>query len=121
MQYKETKAFQKDFKKLKKKFQSLALDFEVAKLFSLEAYHLNSFDHGGIETITKKEIAGEMVQIHKLTKFACKALKNRGAKSGIRIIYAYQPNTQTVTFIEIYFKADKANEDKDRIKQYLKG
>jgi hypothetical protein len=35
--------------------------------------------------------------------------------SGIRIIYAYYENEDVIEFIEIYFKGDKENEDKNRI------
>jgi hypothetical protein len=52
-------------------------------------------------------------------KFACKSLKGKGAKSGIRIIYAYFEQEDTIEFIEIYFKGDKENEDKERIKKYF--
>jgi len=38
--------------------------------------------------------------------------------SGIRIIYAYYENEDVIEFIEIYFKGDKANEDKKRILKY---
>lgn len=49
----------------------------------------------------------------------CKALKGRGVQSGIRIIYAFSHGTKMVEFIEIYFKGDKKNEDKQRIDEYL--
>ncbi len=38
--------------------------------------------------------------------------------SGIRIIYAYYESEDVIEFIEIYFKGDKANEDKKRIIKY---
>jgi hypothetical protein len=38
--------------------------------------------------------------------------------SGIRIIYAYYEKEDVIEFIEIYFKGDKANEDKKRIIKY---
>jgi len=38
--------------------------------------------------------------------------------SGIRIIYAYFEKEDAIEFIEIYFKGDKENEDKKRIKKY---
>ena len=56
---------------------------------------------------------GNMARIFK--KFACKALKGRGVQSGIRVIYAYFVKEDRVEFIEIYFKGDKASEDRHRI------
>lgn len=40
--------------------------------------------------------------------------------SGIRVIYAFYPATLKVDFIEIYFKDEKENKDRERIKEYLK-
>ncbi len=54
-------------------------------------------------------------KIYKAKKFACKSLKGKGAKSGIRIIYAYYEKEDIIELIEIYFKGDKTNEDKSRI------
>jgi hypothetical protein len=60
------------------------------------------------------------IKVYKIKKFACKSIKNRGAMSGIRVIYALREKDFIVDFIEIYFKGDKENEDKERIKLYLK-
>jgi len=65
-------------------------------------------------------VGSEKIQIYKIKKFACRALKGRGVQSGIRIIYAYWMESTTVDFLEIYFKADKEDEDKDRIKVFPK-
>jgi hypothetical protein len=46
---------------------------------------------------------------------ACKALKGRGVNSGLRLIYAYFNEEQRITFVELYFKGDKENEDRQRI------
>jgi hypothetical protein len=56
----------------------------------------------------------EDVQIHKLNKFACGALKGRGAKNGILIIYAFHCRSCKVDFIEMYFKGEKENKDREK-------
>ncbi len=117
--YKYTEGFEKDLKRLLKKFPSLAEDIEVAKSFTIELFHLQKLNKQAIFLIPN--FCTEELQICKLKKFACKALKGRGVKSGIRIIYAYYVLTNTVDFIEIYFKGEAENEDKERIKQYLAG
>jgi len=61
-----------------------------------------------------------MTNIFKAKKFACKALKGKGAQSGIRVIYAYHEGEDWVEFIEIYFKGDKASEDGERITKHYK-
>ena len=115
--YTQTDEFKRDFKKLLKKFRSLEDDLETAKLAAIELYHLQKINNLSIFPIPG--CCTEDVQICKIKKFACRALKGRGAKSGIRIIYAYNEKLYKVDFIEIYFKADQENEDQERIKQYL--
>jgi mRNA-degrading endonuclease RelE of RelBE toxin-antitoxin system len=118
IKYHETDAFKKDFKKLSKKFKTLAEDINVAKRNTIELFHLSNIDNHGIELIPG--FNHDSFQIYKLRKFACKALKGKGVKSGIRIIYAYHAKNNQVIFLEIYFKADQENEDKDRIESFLK-
>lgn len=115
--YRATVDFQRDLKRLLKKFPSLNDDIEVAKVFTIELFHLQNVNKQAIFPIPN--FCAEELKICKLKKFACKALKGRGVKSGIRIIYAYYVPTKTVDFIEIYFKGESENEDKERIKEYL--
>ncbi len=123
--YKETLEFKKDFKRLLKKFRSLEEDLELVKIATIEPYHIGILLNGVLEKKDANAIfpipnfCTEELKICKLKKFACKALKGRGVKSGIRIIYAYCVLTKTVDFIEIYFKGESENEDKERIKRYL--
>ncbi len=60
------------------------------------------------------------IPIYKVRKIRCKSLK-RGENSGLRIIYACSSCLSRVVFIEIYYKGNKANEDRNRIKKYFKG
>jgi hypothetical protein len=53
--------------------------------------------------------------IIKIKKIACKSLKGRGVNSGLRLIYAYFPVEQKITFVELYHKNDKDMEDRFRI------
>ena len=62
----------------------------------------------------------DKVQFYKVKKFACKSLKGRGARSGIRLIYAYLPVKKHVVLLELYYKGDKENHDPTRIKSFLK-
>jgi hypothetical protein len=54
-----------------------------------------------------------------MKKIACKALKGRGVNSGLRLVYAYFQEEQKITFIELYHKSDKENEDRQRILEYF--
>jgi len=116
--YGEIPEFQKDFKKLLKRFRSLEDDLALAKIATIELYHIKKINNLSIFPIPG--FCNEEIQICKIRKFACRAIKGNGSKSGIRVIYAFFSQTCKVELIEIYFKGDKENEDRDRIKEYLK-
>ena len=113
MNFKSIAEFQKDFKRLSKKFRSLDGDLIEFKKILNEAplgigKHFNVITKTGYLYIIK-------------ARFFCKSLK----KKDLRIIYAYIKNHQIIEmvgidFIEIYFKGDKGNEDRERIKEYSK-
>lgn len=115
--YKYTEGFEKDLKRLIKKFPSLLEDIEIAKSFTIELFHLQKLNKQAIFLIPN--FCSDELKICKVKKFACKALKGRGVQSGIRIIYAYHVLTNTIDFIEMYFKGESENEDKEKIKKYL--
>lgn len=105
--------FQKDFKKLYKKFRSLESDLVEFK----KVLNESPLGIGKHFNIIKKT---EQIYIVK-ARFFCKSLK----KKNLRIIYGYIESHQIIEmigidFIEIYFKGGKENEDRERIKEYLK-
>ncbi len=109
MSFDELAEFKKDVKTLIKKYRTLNDDLDVVKkvlVVTPDERPPFSFriDNLGLETC-----------IIKVKKIACKALKGRGVNSGLMLIYAYFPGEQKVTFIELYYKNDKENEDKARI------
>ena len=119
MNYDETEEFTRDFKKLLKRFSSLRDDLEVVKKNAIELFHIHKTDNRSVFEI---QGAGntEELQFYKIKKFACKSLKGRGMKSGIRVIYAFFAKRNLVAFLQIYFKANTENEDRNRIKDFLK-
>jgi len=118
IEYSATDVFQKDLKRLLKKYQTLEEDLETVKRNAIELFHLKNLNNQSVFPIPN--FCNEAIQVCKIKKFACKALKGRGAKSGIRVIYAYHVTVSKVEFIEIYFKGEKENEDHERIKEYLR-
>ena len=116
--YGETPGFQKDFKRLLKKFKSLEDDLELAKIAAIELFHIQKINNLSVFPI--QGFCTEEIQVCKIKKFACRALKGRGSKSGIRVIYAFHCISCKVDFIEIYFKGEEENEDRERIMDYLK-
>jgi len=111
--------FEKDLKRLLKRFKTLEYDLEIFIQTELNLYHKLKIDNKGIFQIPGLQI--ESPKIFKAKKFACRSLKGKGVHSGIRIIYAYFEEDDRVELIEIYYKGDKENEDKERIlKHYRK-
>lgn len=105
--------FEKDFKRLSKKFRTLDEDLETFIANQLKLAHKLNIDNKGVVRISDLGIA--YPYIYKARKFSCKALKGKGAASGIRIIYAYYAEEDIIEFIEIYYKGEQANEDRNRI------
>ena len=110
--------FKTDIKRLLKKYRTLEEDLSIFIEAQLKVYHKQKRNNGGVFRISNLGI--ENPKIYKAKRFACKSLKGTGVRSGIRIIYAYYEEEDTIEFIEIYFKGDKDNEDRERILKYYK-
>jgi len=110
--------FEKDFKRLLKKFRTLEEDLKVFVEKQLNLYHKLKIDNKGVFAIPNLGIS--YPKIYKAKKFACRSLKGKGAASGMRVIYAYYEEEDIIEFIEIYYKGDKANEDRARILENYK-
>lgn len=111
--------FEKQIKKLIRKYRSLEEDLEIVKKYAIEAFHIENKDNEAVELVPKFD--RKTVQIYKIRKFACKALKGKGVRSGIRVIYAFYPEKFEVEFLEIYFKErDDSDMNYEFIKKILK-
>ena len=108
--------FEKDIKKLLKRFKTLEDDLEIFIKNELNLYHKLKIDNKEVSQVPGLKI--EIPKIYKAKKFACRSLKGKGVQSGIRVIYAYFEKRDKIDFIEIYYKGDKENEDKERILLY---
>ncbi|MDI1356196.1 MAG: hypothetical protein PSX36_14860 [bacterium] len=114
MIFEELNEFEKDLKKLLKRYRTLGSDLEVVrKVLTAEPRERPPFSYRidglGIESC-----------VIKVKKIACKALKGRGANSGLRLIYAHFEEEKRIVLIELYHKSDKELEDKERILKNFK-
>ncbi len=100
--------FEKEFKRLIKKYKTIDDDFEKFKrvLFASPT---------GVGKNFVIIYSTETIKVVK-ARMACLTLRDRS----LRVIYAYSEQNQRIDFIELYFKGDKENEDLERIKEYLK-
>jgi mRNA-degrading endonuclease YafQ of YafQ-DinJ toxin-antitoxin module len=114
MNFEQLHEFEKDLKKLLKRYRTLEDDLEVVrKVLSTEPGERPPFSY---------QIDGLGIQscVIKVKKIACKALKGRGANSGLRLIYAYFEQEKRIVLIELYHKNDKELEDRERILENFK-
>lgn len=107
IQFEELSIFQKEFKKLKKRYKSLLKDLkEFQKILSVSP--LGNTKHFSVIQQTN------VLYIIK-ARFFCRYLKG----SSLRIVYAYFQKGGKIQFIELYYKGNKENEDTLRIKKYI--
>lgn len=100
----------------KKSFPSLPEDFAIVKKAVIELRHIKQ-----INNLSTFEIPGFLSpesSCWKIKKFACKSLKGRGVKSGLRVIYRWHESVSKVFLVEIYFKGDQENENRELLKKY---
>jgi len=112
--------FNKDMKKLCKRYRTLEGDLETFLNTQIILYHIQGIDNKGVVQIS--DLGIEEHNIYKAKKFACRSLSGTGSKSGIRVIYSYreqEKDKDKITLIEIYCKGDKEGEDRERIHKYF--
>lgn len=108
--FNETPSFEKDFKRLLKKYPSLEDDLMRFKK-ALET------DGENLTGLVRIPLGSRIsAPFFKARKFRCKSL-NSGAMSGIRVILCWQRQSTEVkvTFIEIYYKGQQENHDESKI------
>lgn len=105
--YEELSIFSKEFKRLAKKYRSLPTDIKTFQ----EA--LEIFPCGQSNNTEIVHDRGNLKIIK--SRLFCRYLKG----ATLRIIYALHLAENKICFLEIYFKGDKENEDRERVKRYL--
>jgi len=99
--YKSVSEFDKELKKLLKRFSTLNDDIEVFKRNAVELYFCHNTDNGSCVRINRLKI---QTAVYKAKKFASRSLKGKGVRSGIRIVFAFEEEENKITFLEIYYK-----------------
>ncbi len=113
MTFDELEEYAKDLKKLLKKYRTLEDDITIVKqVLTAEPKERPPFsfriDGLGLKTC-----------VIKVKKIACKAMKGKGVNTGFRLIYAHFEEENRIVLVELYYKGDKENEDKQRIMKYF--
>lgn len=101
--------FEKDIKRLVKKYPTIVKDLEqIENIIMVYPFARPPFSFE-INNLGLKAI------VIKIRKIASASIRGRGAHSGFRIIYAWIPELEEVVLIEIYHKSNQAMEDRKRI------
>ncbi|MGY8916839.1 MAG: hypothetical protein ACKVJ6_01075 [Flavobacteriales bacterium] len=114
MKFEELDGFNKDLKKLLKKYRTLNSDLQVIRLL---------LEHDSVERppfsfrIDNLNLDACVIKVKKI---ACRAMKSRGVNTGLRLVYAYFKDEKRIIFIELYHKGEKTQEDRKRIKKNFK-
>jgi len=109
--------FDRDLKQLKKRFRTIEEDLQTLIDHGLASFHKLNRDNRGIFEISGLGIS--YPKIFKVKKFACRSLKGKGVKTGIRLIYAYYEDEDIIELIEIYYHEHGDEiEDRQRIYKY---
>lgn len=109
MKFEHLPEFDKDLKQLNKKYLSLQDDLIVLKQI------LTYLPQERVPFSFRINHIPVKTPIIKIKKIACKSLKGRGVKTGLRLIYAYFELEHKIILIELYHKNEKSTEDRIRI------
>jgi mRNA-degrading endonuclease RelE of RelBE toxin-antitoxin system len=122
MNFEQTPEFQKDLKRLSKKWRSLPDDIKAAQRDILPLY----IEQEGVDIVRLREafFGGYKAAILTTTD-SVEVVKMRldvadlGRNDKVRIIFVAVKSHECITFIELYAKNEKSREDQARIKRYL--
>ena len=120
--YSKIPEFERDFKRLGKRFKTLDKDFELMKKMLLEPHFISGVPVPSKALVDIEGFCSEDYKSKKVRRFTCASLKGKGGNSGIRVIFVYEKteDTHKITFVEIYFKGDQENENRERLTKFLK-
>ncbi len=108
--------FEKDLKKLMKKYASLEKDMD---LFVKVLRVVRENEIRGTVRIANLGENYKAYPVFKVKSFRCASLRGQGSKSGIRVIYYDNVHDDIITLLQIYHKSTTENHDEKRIKAYL--
>ncbi len=115
----QTDGFKRDLKKLRKRYRTLCVDLATFLSYGVELFHSQGAAPGRIKRVQGLGFDEPPVYIAK--RFACRALKGTGGRSGIRVVWAWFPDEGRVELVEMFYKGDQAKPDFNRIRKQYPG
>lgn len=123
MNFEQTPEFQKDLKRLSKKWRSLASDVEYVKP-RIQSLYVEREDID-IEQYRVSMFASKKAAILTATSSGVEVVKMRldvadlGRNDKVRIVFIAIRTENEILFVELYAKNEKPREDQGRIRRYL--
>lgn len=122
MNFEQAPEFQKDLKRLKKKWRSLPGDISQAEKDILPLYVnqegvdiarlREAFFNGKRATIVRETDNTEVVKIRL-------DVESLGSNDKVRVVFVAVKTNNTITFVELYAKNEKSREDPKRYKPFI--
>lgn len=106
--------FEKDLKRLLKRY--ISLNEDLIKIMSILEVYPNARPPFSFLIYFKSNT----VSVIKIKKIACLSLRGKGVNTGLRLIYILNQESNTIELIELYHKNEKANEDQKRFLHLMK-
>jgi hypothetical protein len=114
--------FEGDLKRLKKRYPSLDGDLDVLTKALYVWLHIQGKpgQSCGERYVVMNGYGSSGCCLYKIRHMACTAIPGKGSQTGLRVVCAYWPKSDTLEFIEIYFRADDNLENQSRVRDYIK-
>ena len=114
--------FDGDLKRLKKRYSSLDDDLAVLikALYVWLRIQGKPGQSCGDRYVVMSGYGTKGCCLYKIRHMACAAIPGKGSQTGLRVVCAYWSDSDTLEFIQLYFKADSDLEDQKRIRNYVK-
>lgn len=106
--------YEKDLKRLLKRY--ISLNEDLIKIKSILELYPNARPPFSFLLFNKSN----SVNIIKIKKIACLSLRGKGVNTGLRIVYNFNQESNTIEFFEVYHKNKQSNENENRFNYLLK-
>lgn len=120
MNFEQSPEFNKDLKRLSKKWRSLPSDIAAAQLLITDVYtdsdQRELFEQKFFNNKrATKLVVSESVEVVKMRL----DVQSLGVSDKVRIVFVLVKSATSVTFVELYAKNEKIREDANRYKRFM--
>lgn len=108
----EADPYERDLRKLAKRWSSLPEDISVLKKVLI----VNPSERPPFSVrLANTKVAFPVIKIKKI---ACRSLRGLGCATGLRLIYGLLKEEEQIVFLELYHKADQTQPNRERISEW---